>query len=203
MGEEFKFDNLQFSMLQELANIGAGNAITSLSKLIGKEIGMDISNVQILSFNDTSTALGGADMPVAAVIVNISSDDIKGMVMFIIEIEKALPLVGILMNKDINELDEIGKSALNEIGNILISSYTGALSTLFNSEIEITVPTLVIDMAGSILSIPATEFARVSDNALFIESIFNTNEKGISGYFILIPDNNSFKFMFQKLGLKV
>ena len=201
MKSEFKLDALHFSVLQEIGNIGAGNAATALSTLIGRKIDMNVPTVQFLDFQQTGEALGGAETPVAAVLISLNSENVNGIMMFIVEIDKSDLLIESLLGKKSEILGEMEQSALQEIGNILTASYLGALSTLLDTKVNRSVPSLAIDMAGAILSLPATEFAKIADNTLFIESVFSTNEEDISGYFILVPDQNSFKFIFEKLGL--
>lgn len=203
MSNDFNLNSLHFSVLQELGNIGAGNAVTSLSTMIGRKIDMNVPKVQILSFSQVSEAIGGAENPIAAVLVNINSENVNGIMMFLVELSHSHVLIGALMQQQTNELGEMEKSALKEIGNILTGSYLGALSTVLGTKIDMSIPHLSIDMAGSILSVPAIEFAKVADSALFIESIFKSDENDISGYFILVPDQDSFKFIFNTLGLEI
>ena len=93
--------------------------------------------------------------------------------------------------KSFADFDEIDYSMLTEIGNILTSSYLTALSQLMNYKIDQSVPSLSVDMAGAILSVPAIEFGRVADRVLFIESTFSQatdKTKDLSGFFMLIPE---------------
>ncbi|MCL1996870.1 MAG: chemotaxis protein CheC [Defluviitaleaceae bacterium] len=200
---DFKLNEMHFSALQELGNIGAGNAVTSLATMLGRKIDMKVPNVQVLDFKQISHIIGGPENPVAAVLVNINSENINGMMMFIVELEKSHVLIGALMQRETKELGEIEMSALQEVGNILTGSYLGALSTIFGTTVDMSVPYLSIDMAGSVLSVPAIEFAKVADSALFIESLFDADEGDISGYFILVPDQDSFRFIFGKMGLGI
>ena len=200
---DLKLGDIHFSALKELSNMGAGNAVTSLATMLGRKIDMSVPNVQLLSFDEISKAIGGPENPLAAILVNIHSENINGIMMFIVELEKSHVLVGALMQQTTKELGEMEMSALKEIGNILTSSYLGALSTVLDTPIDKSVPYVSIDMAASILSVPAIEFAKVSDSALFIESIFDSDEGDISGYFILVPDHDSFRYIFGKLGLEV
>ena len=63
-----------------------------------------------------------------------------------------------------------------------------------------TPPSLSIDMAGAILSVPAIEFGALGDNILMIQSQFY-DEVEIDGYFILIPDVESYKKILTSLGI--
>lgn len=201
MSKDFNFSSMHFSVLQELGNMGAGNAVTALSALLNRKIDMNVPKVQILRFDQVSQMIGGAENPVAAVLVNVHGKNVNGIMMFLVEIDNTNVLIGSLMQRQVEKLGDMELSAVKEIGNILTSSYLGALSTVLDTQINKSVPYLSIDMAGSILSVPAIEFAKVADSAIFIESIFATDENDISGYFILVPDQESYNFIFRKLGL--
>ena len=92
-------------------------------------------------------------------------------------------------------------SALKEVGNIIAGAYLSSLSTLTNMTITSSVPYLAMDMAGAILSVPAIEFGRISDNALLIETEFGDKDTEVSGYFILIPTLKSYAAILESLGL--
>ena len=55
-------------------------------------------------------------------------------------------------------------------------------------------------MAGAILSVPAIEFGTIADKLLLIETDF-TDDKDMVGYFILVPDAESYKKILQSLGV--
>ena len=91
-------------------------------------------------------------------------------------------------------------SALKEISNIITGAYLNSLSTLTNLMIYPTPPSLTIDMAGAILSVPAIEFGIIGDNILLIQSQFYDDVE-IDGYFILIPDIPSYEKILKALGI--
>ena len=96
--------------------------------------------------------------------------------------------------------DEMDLSALKEIGNIIAASYLSALSSLTNMRIQPSVPYISVDMAAAILSVPAIMFGQYGDNALFIETEFG-DEKEMQGYFILMPEQDSYEQILKALGI--
>ena len=63
-----------------------------------------------------------------------------------------------------------------------------------------TPPSLSIDMAAAILSVPATQFGVLGDKILMIQSQFYDDVE-IDGYFVLIPDVDSYKKILTSLGM--
>jgi chemotaxis protein CheC len=125
--------------------------------------------------------------------------------MYLMDIPSAHHLVNRLMMRDpeYNEdFDEMDLSALKEIGNIISSAYLSALSGLTKLTITPTVPYIPIDMAAAILSVPAIQFGMVGDKALLINTKIG-DDMGINGYFILMPEGDSYEKILVSLGLPV
>jgi chemotaxis protein CheC len=125
--------------------------------------------------------------------------------MFLLKIESAETLAKIILSgMDVGDgdgLNDIQKSAIQEIGNIMTGSYLGSLAGLTNKVFIPSVPYLSIDMANAILSVPAIEFGKVADTALFIETAFGGDSYDINGYFLLVPDMPSFGIILDSLGV--
>jgi chemotaxis protein CheC len=196
-------DNLQFDVLKEIGNIGAGNATTALSQMLNIKIDMKVPKVALLEFKDLPDLVGGAEKIVIGILFTLEGQ-IEGMMMFMMDKISAHHLVNILMgNAEDNEeeFSELELSAINEIGNIIAGAYLSSLSTLTSMLITASVPYTAIDMAGAILSVPAIEFGKISDKALLIESEFGDDIRVLNGYFILIPSLESYGAILNSLGL--
>lgn len=196
-------DNIQLDVLKEVGNIGAGNAVTALAKLLNRKINMDVPRTRVLEFKEISDTLGGAELPVVGILLKVSGD-LTGKIMFILKKEAASMLVSMLMGgqpDETREFTEIDISALKEIGNILAGSYLSALSSLTNLKIMPSVPELAIDMAGAILSVPAIEFGKVGDTVLYIETEFSDGNNKVVGDFYLVPDYDTYDVLLKALGV--
>ncbi len=199
-------DNFEFDVLTEIGNIGAGNATTALSQLINTRIDMNVPRVKMLTFAELAQVIGGEETLVAGILLSLEGD-IQGSLLFILESDAARvlvqKLVGLTSGLDSDTFTEIEISALQEIGNIITGAYLSAISSLTKLTISVSVPSLALDMAGAILSVPAIEFGKLGDKALLIESRFNDLDvMDISGYFILIPTMESYTRILESLGLR-
>lgn len=199
-------DNFEFDVLTEIGNIGAGNATTALSQLINTRIDMNVPRVKLLTFAELAQVIGGEETLVAGILLSLEGD-IQGSLLFILENDAARVLVqrlvGLTSGLDSDTFTEIEISALQEIGNIITGAYLSAISSMTNLTISISVPSLALDMAGAILSVPAIEFGKLGDKALLIESRFkDLDVMDISGYFILIPTMESYTRILESLGLR-
>lgn len=202
--DEEKMDDMEFDILTEIGNIGAGNATTALAKLINERVDMHVPKVELLAFKDLAEIIGGAETLVAGILLSLEGD-VEGSMLFVLENSAAHHLVHKLMGSDGSEVTaqftEMELSALLEIGNIISGAYLTAISQMTNLSIIQTVPSLAVDMAGAILSVPAIEFGKLGDKALLIESQFKDEEINVCGYFILIPTLDSYTRILKSLGM--
>ena len=180
-------------VLQELGNIGAGNATTAIASMLSIRIDMNVPKVELLEVSKLGASICPEDEIIVGIFLEIQMD-IEGSMMFLMRLDSAQYLVNKLMMRDASykeEFDEMDLSALKEIGNIIAGSYLSALSTMTNLVISPSIPYLAVDMAASVLSVPAIEFGQYGDYALLIQTEFG-DDVMINGYFILMPEQQSY-----------
>lgn len=200
-----ELNSLQMDVLTELGNIGSGNAATSLSNLVGKEIIINVPKVKILGFNEAVDFVGGPENLVVGVLIKLLGD-IEGLILYIFEKNFVSTILNTFFGKDFDiniELDDMDKSTLKEIGNIMASSYVNAIGSMTDLFIDISVPSICVDMAGAILSVPAIEFAKLGNKVLFVDDSFSIGEDIIKSKMILVPEMDSLYLLFKKLGVDV
>ena len=182
-----KVSETYLDVLKEIGNIGAGNAMTALSQMLNCKVAM----------------MGGEEQVMVGVFLGVEGD-ITGSMMFLVEQNSAKHLLHKIMGDMVQQdgFSEIEFSAMKEIGNIITGAYLNSLSMLTNLTIIPTPPSLTLDMAGAILSVPAIEFGTLGDKILLIQSQFY-DEVEIDGYFILVPDIESYPKILSSLGISV
>jgi chemotaxis protein CheC len=200
-----KFDTVILDVLKEIGNIGAGNAATALAKMISKKVDMKVPLVNVLDFSDVPDILGGPEKEVVGIFFKLEGE-IEGSIMFVLDTKSAQQLIELLMPGITTDgFNDFCFSALQEIGNILAGSYISSLSSLSNLDIKISVPSLALDMAGAILSVPAIHFGLIGDKILIIENEFVeiVESDSVNGFFILIPEVDSYDVLLSSLGVQI
>lgn len=193
-----------FDVLKEIGNIGAGNATTAIANMLNMRMDMSVPKVEFLPVETLGTAIGAEDEIIVGIMLGVEMD-IDGSMMFLMDEPSAHHIINRLMMRpdDYNEpFDDMDLSAIKEVGNIIAGSYLSAISGLTGLTISPTVPFVAVDMAASILSVPAVQFGIMGENALIIETQFS-DEVGINGYFILMPEEASYSKILGALGLAV
>lgn len=200
-----ELNEMHVDVLRELGNIGSGNAATSLSTFMGKEIDINVPHVRILGFNEVAEYVGGPENIVMGMLIKLDGD-INGMIMYIFDHDLITGVMKVFFQKEFStfeELDEMEKSAFCEIGNIMASAYVNALSSMTGLFINISTPSICIDMAGAILSVPSIEFAKIGNKVLFIDDSFGIGRgaDAVKSNMILVPEMDSLNKLFQMLGV--
>ena len=197
-----QINDMYVDVLRELGNIGAGNATTAIASMLSIRINMNVPKVALMEASKMGSSICPEDEIIVGVFLEVQGN-IEGSMIFLLKMDSAYYLVNRLMGRDVNyqgDFDEMDLSALKEIGNIIAGSYLSALSAMTNLVITPSIPYIAVDMAASILSVPAIEFGRYGEHALLIETEFG-NEVMINGYFILMPERSSYEKILQALGV--
>jgi len=198
-------DASHIDVLRELGNIGAGNAATSLGVLLDETVNIDVPNVRIEDYDTVLNSIGGAEKVIVAVLIKFNGDA-NGMIMYILDMEDAKNITEILVGKEKemhSGLSEMKISAIKEIGNILGSSYLNSIAVFTGMTIDISIPFVSVDMAGSILSTPVIQYGASDNKVMFIEESFNSENKKLRSNIILFAEIETIKEILGKLGIDV
>lgn len=197
---------VEMDVLREIGSIGAGNATTSLSVLLKTKLSMEIPQVNYLEMGELVSLIGGPDKLIINVKSNITGD-ILGSVLFIMEQKSAKHLLKKLMQNQPEEAEEIqgiGLSVVQEIANIVISTYLSSLESFTGLKTRPGTPEMCVDMAGAVLSTSA--FGVVEDiegSVMMIGSEFVANEIDMKGYVVLVANQDAYDVLFQKLNINL
>jgi chemotaxis protein CheC len=193
----------QLDALKEISNIGAGNAATSLSQMVGRKIDMAVPQANIAPFNEITEIVGGAELEVAGGYLRVNGQMPMG-ILFLMPNCQVLSFLNLLFGGLVEEClawNEMQQSAYKEIVNILAGSYLNALGAFTNIKYEPSVPALAVDMAAAILGEVLQQIGEVSDYALVIENVFIEKEKQLKGHFFLLPEPQSLELLLSSLGV--
>jgi chemotaxis protein CheC len=196
----------QIDVLREVGNIGAGNAATSLSVLLGESVSLSAPHVMIGDYDSVLKEIGDPEDLAVAALIHFSGD-IRGIVLFLIDFGDAKAITQMLVGQEDGDEDDEGAglsemkiSSVKELGNILGSSYLGSVSTLTGLSCGLSVPYAAVDMVSALLTAPMAEFSVDDTKILFVEESFLMREKSLRSHVILFADIPSLNKIMEKLG---
>jgi chemotaxis protein CheC len=203
MLEQSIIPDVYIDALQEISNIGLGNAATALAELLDKKIDMAVPKAFFFDVEEIFDMVGGPEEVVSCVFLNFEGD-IRGTVLFIFKEQSTYRLVEMLMGQEtgtVKELDVMGESAVSEIGNVLTGSFMNAIGGMTGLTMNTTVPMFAFDMFGAILSTSLVASGHWDDKVLFIETVFFQEQDRIKGHFFLLPETGALNRLFEALGI--
>jgi chemotaxis protein CheC len=179
-------NTMHLDAIREIGNIGAGNAATALSSLLGCPVDIDVPKAELVSIYELDSYYDDPDSSYTAVFASSDNENAFNFMLLLKE-DAVSKLVGLLVSKQFGmEMDaaamppEMLDSALGEIGNILLGSFLNSLNSLLGVTSGITMPSVTHDMLASVLSIVSAMFGQYGDVALVTKSNLNVMPEGQS-----------------------
>ena len=192
--------SFQLDALREVSNIGAGNAATSLSVLLGTKIDMSVPNMNLIAFDELFNSY--KENEVVAVLVKVL-DDIEGSILYVFDSTVALNIISKMTLTKEDKLTEMGISVIGEIGNIISSSFMNAIADFTGLKASASVPAVVNDMISAILVSTFMETGQYQDYVLDIETLFmGEEENNTEGHLYFVPAPGSLEKILESLGIK-
>lgn len=188
----------QEDVLTEIGNIGMGNAASSLSELLKEQVRISVPSVDIVSLGDLPYHMGGAADHVVGIYVPVHGDVSMHMI-FILPVKSASVIVLNITDGLAQEMDELGQSAIAEVGNIVVAGYVNAFAHLTDLRLLLQPPVLAIDITEAILGSVLAGIQIPEDFVINIKASFETGSSKAEGYLCMIPAEDSFPSVYEAL----
>ncbi len=192
---------LQLDALREVENIGAGHAATALSQMTNRRIMISVPQISITRLEDVASLLGDPPPVVAAILLHMMGD-LTGRTLLVFPELAARRLCDLLLRREAGgttEFGELEQSSLKEAGNILCGAFMTALSSFMGMMLLPSVPTLVVDEAGAVITSAYLDFGTERDYVLCVETEFQfgSDAETLRAHFLLVPDLASLRAILQ------
>jgi chemotaxis protein CheC len=193
-----ELNDMQLDGLREIANIGSGTAATALSSMLGRSVDLNVPTALALELADAVDAVGKPDDDVTAVVLGVIGD-LDATVVLLFDPTSAATICS-LLGVDPSD-SEMALSALGEVGNILGSSYIGAMGQMAGLEIEPMPPAALADMLGAIVATALATTAVDTDFALLLDSEMVVEDAECSFGVLFVPSADGVERLLAGLGL--
>jgi chemotaxis protein CheC len=195
----------QCRLLRMIFERGAESASQALSKWLGLEVRVTVSEVEQVDLATASELLGAPEDLVASCAMGLSGL-LSGQLLLIFTDQAGLGLVDLLLHKPVGattEWGELEQSAVQETTNIVGCAYLNALAAHLparmsrggpgGEELLPTPPTFVREFAGSLIEFALMEQALELDQVLLVHTSFASarQELDLKGTLLFVPDRAS------------
>ena len=192
--------------LKEIGSIGMGNATTSLSKLVNRNVRLNLSDVGMLQQEKVSMLIPES-ITMAGVMLRIEGE-LRGVALLLFEFNNAVLLSSLMLGESEQVNDPtMHESALAELGNILAGSYIGALTSFLDMEVRHRAPEIAIGPILNVLKRASSLIENEPEELLNIETMFMVPDAGdgkglntIYGDMFLLLDPASLDKLRESIG---
>lgn len=193
--------------LRELFNIGAGNAATSLSQMLGGErVTVDVPDVITVATSSLGVHLGKNTRVLCAVGFTISGG-FDARLLMVFDERSAARLACVLLGRPAPEeteaivFDAAARSALDETGNIVASSFVSGLGRLTQRRIMPSVPSSGVAEATAVVEKVLKDLGPSADESIVCHTDMQTRGTRIHGQLLLLPERRSLSEILNALGV--
>lgn len=190
----------QIDVIQEMINIGVGQAANLLNSISGKHVKLSVPEVKVLNLEMLAQTLIdlGFEKNLSCVTLMFSGL-IKGSSKIIFSTEQASKLVFAFTSVETNELDfdEIQAETLSEVDNIVLNSLVGSFANILNTTLNYSIPVYVNGNIDQILS----SDINISEKGLILyaRTHFQIENLQVEGDFILFIDIETVPMLIQAI----
>jgi chemotaxis protein CheC len=202
MAEQLSYN--QLDALKEMGTIGSATAATALADMLATKVEIAVPQVTMVPLENIGNVLSKMD-ELFFILDMAVVGDVKGRIFFLLPPDDAKFLASTLLSQpkeSIDFNDEMFKSALKEVCNILGGSYVSAMADMAKFTISISTPSMAIDMIGAILDFIFIQIAEESDEALYIKTDITIKGLRLNGLFLLFPTTESLHKVFNALDVQ-
>jgi chemotaxis protein CheC len=170
-------NSFETDALKEIGSIGMGNATTSLSKLVSRNVRLNLSDVGMLQQEKVSMLIPES-ITMAGVMLKIEGE-LRGVALLLFEFNNAVLLSSLMLGESEQANDPaMHESALAELGNILAGSYIGALTSFLDMTVHHSTPEIAIGTILNVLKRASSLIENEPDELLNIETMFMVHDAG-------------------------
>jgi len=195
-----KLSTIQSDAIQELGNIGAAHAATTLSQMLGSTIDMSVPAVTVVDLSHLAEYMGEES---AAMVAFELQGDIPhgGYILFYITRESAIRMTNTMLgmtetNRPLSEMDE---SALLEVGNIMVSAFLDATAELLGFVMLPSPPALTIDMAHAAMQSLIAQMQEETNEVLLFSTELTCEEYKVDSDIIMMPERSTLNKIIELL----
>lgn len=174
----------------EVAEIGFNNAAESLRQMTSGCLDVDILWAGSVPTPRLGEISGNPEDLVMGVYVRVTGDA-PGHALLIFSEESAMVLADLILGRapgSTTELGELEDSLIQELGNILTSSYLTALGDYYHITLLPDPPLLAMDMAAAMIDSVLLSSGQFETETLSIVTRFRKLDETMDGIFLYIPE---------------
>ncbi len=205
--DELLKQELLFSGLKEISNIGTGNAINELSKILGISVDQLVPKSRIISFMELHEVVENPEDAYVCALADIDGD-VDGMICILFKQTEFQHLIDNFKKSDAYIADPEKYDSMNNIdfystlSDVLSETYLDAIRRFLNVDLNRYDINVFTEGLLNILSIPAMKFIGIEENLSITHSTFSFiagDDTEVIGNILYIPGTTAIEKVMEKL----
>ncbi len=189
--------------LKQLGDQSAEMAVQSLAEMTGMQVLMEISAVNLTEIEQIPAVIGITEDAMVGLYVRFSGE-LPGSVLTLLSIPSAQKLADIMLagmedggSDGDSALSEMQQSAVEEIGNIITSSFIDVWANAFNLGLNQSPPAFVYDYVPSIIDASLAKASEKGNFAVVFNSAIHVVDQDIDCNILVLPDPDKMQMVFD------
>ncbi len=162
----------------------------ALSSLLGEDVSHSLKATHVEPEKSNGLREFAEELVVCSVFLHGGGDVRLGILYSIQECDAKKIAAKLMCLDKVDSLDDIGKSAISEVGNIMSGSFFNALSNHTGLKVDLSTPDFAMTSVGTLMEPHASEFlCPISDIVTEVELIGDSS--GVRVHMLIIQDNDN------------
>lgn len=194
-----ELDEVHRDFLKEMASIGAGNASTLLSKLIGKEVNVTVSTFDMVSPKNISKIVSASKRLVVVQHASIGGE-LGGNILLVFPRESALSLVDLLQKREPGTtewLSEKEQDILKRVSQSLVKCYLDAIKGFLNITLQPSELRIFSTFGETITDLIDLALKKKTKQVFYLNTKLSI-KPNVEGEFVFLLDESLSSFLLQK-----
>ncbi len=198
------FTELEIDALQEVMNISFGNAAADLAEVIDIFINLSVPNINIINVPELTEYITGElkDINKCSIVEQDYFSDFNGVAFLIFPYGAEKEFISYFQDAEMknfksDDLIELEKEVLMEVGNILIGACIGKIFELLDDSVTYLPPRTII--GDSFQEFFIRGHFRDKDVAITMKTNFSFEDRNVTGYLFLINGQESLPLLKSAL----
>jgi len=180
----------------------ASQTSSSLSTLLSEPINYKVMILDKRFFNPKNIKLSSDEIQMCGVRLR-GKGDIHIEICYAIKMKYAKQIAAKLLGQDeIQEIDEMGTSAIQEVANILTGSFFNAMSIGTGFRVDLSTPDYFQSDLESLVKKSTEDFINTTDLAIIADAELIGEKSGIRIHMIIVQNSNDARKILDKNGKK-
>jgi len=180
----------QKDALRELGNIGASHAATTLSTMLNTPIMLNVPEINIVDLQKINQEI---EQTLSAMVIFTMEGQMAkaGYVILHVPQESVIQMTSIMLGMPIEPerpLNEMDESAINEIGNIMVSAFLDGTAELLGIIMLPSPPRTIFDLPENVFDLVIQESNILYDNVVFFKTELICDEHELNLNIFMLPN---------------